>query len=188
MEFVDNMTANDHTSILLLSIGNGCCIDVWVRMVWIPGPVLSFNLSGRVYKMIPIQTLAAAERLDLHLVRKGNTSKTAFQLYFTVRLLLNCYFFIKYIYIYSNILKDICVINKIKMHHHCHVPPPQWMNDIESDPMYRSWPSGIQELLRATFPGVIRQIRRNFFNLVRSPTTASCRSTALKRCCRGNAA
>ncbi|KAG7282919.1 hypothetical protein CRUP_018419 [Coryphaenoides rupestris] len=42
------------------------------------------------------------------------------------------------------------------------------MNDIESDPMYRSWPSGIQELLRATFPGVIRQIRRNLFNLVRS--------------------
>lgn len=32
--------------------------------------------------------------------------------------------------------------------------------------MYRSWPTGVQELLRATFPGVIRQIRRNFFNLV----------------------
>lgn len=32
--------------------------------------------------------------------------------------------------------------------------------------MYRSWPAGVQELLRATFPGVIRQIRRNFFNLV----------------------
>ncbi|KAJ3592196.1 hypothetical protein NHX12_007324 [Muraenolepis orangiensis] len=45
-------------------------------------------------------------------------------------------------------------------------PAIMWMNDIESDPMYRSWPSGIQELLRATFPGVIRQIRRNFFNLV----------------------
>ncbi|CAG05920.1 unnamed protein product, partial [Tetraodon nigroviridis] len=42
----------------------------------------------------------------------------------------------------------------------------QWMNDIENDPAYRSWPSGVQELLRATFPGVIRQIRRNFFNLV----------------------
>lgn len=45
----------------------------------------------------------------------------------------------------------------------------QWMNDIENDPAYRSWPSGVQELLRATFPGVIRQIRRNFFNLVSSP-------------------
>ncbi|KAG1946091.1 UDP-glucose:glycoprotein glucosyltransferase [Pimephales promelas] len=41
-----------------------------------------------------------------------------------------------------------------------------WVNDIEKDSMYRHWPSSLQELLRATFPGVIRQIRRNFFNLV----------------------
>ncbi|KAK3569395.1 hypothetical protein QTP86_027811 [Hemibagrus guttatus] len=41
-----------------------------------------------------------------------------------------------------------------------------WVNDIETDSMYRNWPSSIQELLRATFPGVIRQIRRNFFSLV----------------------
>ncbi|XP_060731662.1 UDP-glucose:glycoprotein glucosyltransferase 2 isoform X3 [Tachysurus vachellii] len=41
-----------------------------------------------------------------------------------------------------------------------------WINDIETDSTYRNWPSSIQELLRATFPGVIRQIRRNFFNLV----------------------
>ncbi|XP_075896251.1 UDP-glucose:glycoprotein glucosyltransferase 2 isoform X2 [Nelusetta ayraudi] len=45
-------------------------------------------------------------------------------------------------------------------------PAIMWLNDIENDPAYRSWPSGVQELLRATFPGVIRQIRRNFFNLV----------------------
>ncbi|XP_030613606.1 UDP-glucose:glycoprotein glucosyltransferase 2 isoform X4 [Archocentrus centrarchus] len=45
-------------------------------------------------------------------------------------------------------------------------PAIMWMNDIENDLMYRSWPTGVQELLRATFPGVIRQIRRNFFNLV----------------------
>ncbi|XP_056145798.1 UDP-glucose:glycoprotein glucosyltransferase 2 [Lampris incognitus] len=45
-------------------------------------------------------------------------------------------------------------------------PAIMWVNDIENDPMYHSWPSGVQELLRATFPGVIRQIRRNFFNLV----------------------
>ncbi|XP_041856993.1 UDP-glucose:glycoprotein glucosyltransferase 2 isoform X2 [Melanotaenia boesemani] len=45
-------------------------------------------------------------------------------------------------------------------------PAILWMNDIENDHMYRSWPTGVQELLRATFPGVIRQIRRNFFNLV----------------------
>ncbi|KAL6485212.1 hypothetical protein MHYP_G00072570 [Metynnis hypsauchen] len=41
-----------------------------------------------------------------------------------------------------------------------------WINDIERDSTYRDWPSSLQELLRATFPGVIRQIRRNFFNLV----------------------
>nr|XP_061799479.1 UDP-glucose:glycoprotein glucosyltransferase 2-like [Nerophis lumbriciformis] len=45
-------------------------------------------------------------------------------------------------------------------------PAIMWMNDIENDPMYSSWPAGVQELLRTTFPGVIRQIRRNFFNLV----------------------
>ncbi|XP_061579421.1 UDP-glucose:glycoprotein glucosyltransferase 2 isoform X2 [Cololabis saira] len=45
-------------------------------------------------------------------------------------------------------------------------PAIMWMNDIENDHMYQSWPSSVQELLRATFPGVIRQIRRNFFNLV----------------------
>uniref|UniRef100_A0AAR2JMD2 UDP-glucose ceramide glucosyltransferase-like 1 n=1 Tax=Pygocentrus nattereri TaxID=42514 RepID=A0AAR2JMD2_PYGNA len=41
-----------------------------------------------------------------------------------------------------------------------------WINDIERDSTYRDWPSSLQELIRATFPGVIRQIRRNFFNLV----------------------
>ncbi|XP_059502942.1 UDP-glucose:glycoprotein glucosyltransferase 2 [Stegostoma tigrinum] len=42
----------------------------------------------------------------------------------------------------------------------------QWMNDLERDQKYHSWPSSYQELLRPTFPGVIRQIRRNIFNLV----------------------
>ncbi|XP_078077778.1 UDP-glucose:glycoprotein glucosyltransferase 1 isoform X2 [Mustelus asterias] len=41
-----------------------------------------------------------------------------------------------------------------------------WINDLERDQKYRSWPSSYQELLRPTFPGVIRQIRRNFFNLI----------------------
>uniref|UniRef100_W5MD03 UDP-glucose ceramide glucosyltransferase-like 1 n=1 Tax=Lepisosteus oculatus TaxID=7918 RepID=W5MD03_LEPOC len=45
-------------------------------------------------------------------------------------------------------------------------PAIMWVNDIEKDHIYRTWPSSCQELLRATFPGVIRQIRRNFFNLV----------------------
>nr|XP_014348824.1 PREDICTED: UDP-glucose:glycoprotein glucosyltransferase 2 [Latimeria chalumnae] len=41
-----------------------------------------------------------------------------------------------------------------------------WINDLEKDLKYRSWPSSCQELLRPTFPGALRQIRRNFFNLV----------------------
>ncbi|MBN3318664.1 UGGG1 glucosyltransferase, partial [Atractosteus spatula] len=45
-------------------------------------------------------------------------------------------------------------------------PAIMWVNDIEKDHIYQTWPSSCQELLRATFPGVIRQIRRNFFNLV----------------------
>ncbi|KAI5628521.1 UDP-glucose:glycoprotein glucosyltransferase 2 isoform X3 [Silurus asotus] len=45
-------------------------------------------------------------------------------------------------------------------------PAIMWVNDIETDSTYRNWPSSIQELLRASFPGVIRQVRRNLFSLV----------------------
>uniref|UniRef100_A0AAX7SCQ7 UDP-glucose ceramide glucosyltransferase-like 1 n=1 Tax=Astatotilapia calliptera TaxID=8154 RepID=A0AAX7SCQ7_ASTCA len=41
-----------------------------------------------------------------------------------------------------------------------------WINNLETDYRYSSWPSNVQELLRPTFPGVIRQIRKNFHNLV----------------------
>lgn len=41
-----------------------------------------------------------------------------------------------------------------------------WLNGIETDRRYSTWPSSYQELLRPAFPGVIRQIKRNFFNLV----------------------
>ncbi|KAL4624741.1 UDP-glucose:glycoprotein glucosyltransferase 1 isoform X2 [Arapaima gigas] len=41
-----------------------------------------------------------------------------------------------------------------------------WINNLETDSRYASWPSNVQELLRPTFPGVIRQIRKNFHNLV----------------------
>uniref|UniRef100_A0A8C9Y009 UDP-glucose ceramide glucosyltransferase-like 1 n=1 Tax=Sander lucioperca TaxID=283035 RepID=A0A8C9Y009_SANLU len=43
-----------------------------------------------------------------------------------------------------------------------------WINNLETDHRYSSWPYNVQELLRPTFPGVIRQIRKNFHNLVRS--------------------
>ncbi|CAH2246338.1 UDP-glucose:glyco glucosyltransferase 1 isoform X2 [Pelobates cultripes] len=41
-----------------------------------------------------------------------------------------------------------------------------WVNNLEIDSRYNSWPSSVQELLRPTFPGVIRQIRKNFHNFV----------------------
>ncbi|KAM6293155.1 UDP-glucose:glycoprotein glucosyltransferase 2 isoform 3-T6 [Porphyrio hochstetteri] len=41
-----------------------------------------------------------------------------------------------------------------------------WVNDIEQDLSYSTWPASYQELLKPTFPGVIQQIRRNLYNLV----------------------
>ncbi|CAB1327916.1 unnamed protein product [Coregonus sp. 'balchen'] len=45
-------------------------------------------------------------------------------------------------------------------------PAINWINNLETDSRYGSWPYNVQELLRPTFPGVIRQIRKNFHNLV----------------------
>ncbi|XP_028131393.1 UDP-glucose:glycoprotein glucosyltransferase [Diabrotica virgifera virgifera] len=41
-----------------------------------------------------------------------------------------------------------------------------WINDIEQDPKYARWSSSLMELLRPTFPGMLRQVRRNLYNLV----------------------
>lgn len=41
-----------------------------------------------------------------------------------------------------------------------------WINDIEQDVQYRRWPSSVMDLLRPTFPGMLRNIRKNVFNLV----------------------
>ncbi|KAM8819785.1 UDP-glucose:glycoprotein glucosyltransferase 2 [Eudromia elegans] len=41
-----------------------------------------------------------------------------------------------------------------------------WVNNIEKDHSYRTWPASYQELLKPAFPGVIQQIRRNLYNLV----------------------
>lgn len=56
----------------------------------------------------------------------------------------------------------------------------QWVNDIETDKQYRRWSSSVMELLRPTFPGMLRSVRKNLYNLVRSsilllgwPTLAS---------------
>lgn len=41
-----------------------------------------------------------------------------------------------------------------------------WINDIEHDSQYSRWSSSVMELLKPTFPGMLRQVRRNLFNLV----------------------
>lgn len=41
-----------------------------------------------------------------------------------------------------------------------------WFNDLESDERYRRWPSSYMELLRPTYPGMLRNLRRNIYNYV----------------------
>ena len=52
-----------------------------------------------------------------------------------------------------------------------------WVNDLEKDKMYQGWPEGVMEILRPTFPGMMRSVRKNFFNLVIicDPSKAKCR-------------
>ncbi|XP_075236839.1 UDP-glucose-glycoprotein glucosyltransferase isoform X2 [Lycorma delicatula] len=42
----------------------------------------------------------------------------------------------------------------------------QWVNDIETDKQFRRWSVSLLDLLRPTFPGMLRSIRRNLYNLV----------------------
>jgi UDP-glucose:glycoprotein glucosyltransferase len=41
-----------------------------------------------------------------------------------------------------------------------------YVNDIENDRMYRNWPGSIQDLLRPTYPGMLRNVRKNLYHLV----------------------
>lgn len=41
-----------------------------------------------------------------------------------------------------------------------------WINDMENDAQYKRWPSSVLDLLRPTFPGMMRNVRKNIFNLV----------------------
>lgn len=41
-----------------------------------------------------------------------------------------------------------------------------WANDIEVDKEYRRWGTSMMDLLRPTFPGMMRSVRKNFFNLI----------------------
>ncbi|XP_012274348.1 UDP-glucose:glycoprotein glucosyltransferase isoform X2 [Orussus abietinus] len=54
-----------------------------------------------------------------------------------------------------------------------------WINDIENDARYSRWSPYLNELLRPTFPGTLRNIRRNMYNLVLIIDPLSETSTAL---------
>ncbi|XP_032082255.1 UDP-glucose:glycoprotein glucosyltransferase 2 isoform X2 [Thamnophis elegans] len=41
-----------------------------------------------------------------------------------------------------------------------------WVNNLERDAMYNKWPSSFQELLKPAYAGMMRQIRRNLYNMV----------------------
>ncbi|XP_052737381.1 UDP-glucose:glycoprotein glucosyltransferase [Bicyclus anynana] len=41
-----------------------------------------------------------------------------------------------------------------------------WLNDLEVDERYRRWPSSFMDLLRPTYPGMLRNMRRNIYNYV----------------------
>ena len=42
----------------------------------------------------------------------------------------------------------------------------QWVNNLEKDSKYAHWPRNVQEILRPTYPGMMRSIKKNFFHLV----------------------
>ena len=42
----------------------------------------------------------------------------------------------------------------------------QWLNNLEKDSKYSQWSKSMQEILRPTYPGMMRSIGKNFFNLV----------------------
>ncbi|KAJ2964307.1 hypothetical protein NQZ79_g834 [Umbelopsis isabellina] len=41
-----------------------------------------------------------------------------------------------------------------------------WWNDIETDERYSDWPDNLFELLKPTYPGQLRTIRKNIFNIL----------------------
>ncbi|KAL4715230.1 hypothetical protein ACJJTC_007812 [Scirpophaga incertulas] len=50
-----------------------------------------------------------------------------------------------------------------------------WLNDLETDDKYRRWPSSFMDLLRPTYPGMLRNLRRNIYNyaIIIDPTSLS---------------
>ncbi|XP_021356134.1 UDP-glucose:glycoprotein glucosyltransferase 1-like isoform X2 [Mizuhopecten yessoensis] len=41
-----------------------------------------------------------------------------------------------------------------------------YLNDLESDRKYKNWPSSVQDILRPTFPGMLRHVAKNLFHMV----------------------
>ncbi|XP_066143458.1 UDP-glucose:glycoprotein glucosyltransferase [Euwallacea fornicatus] len=41
-----------------------------------------------------------------------------------------------------------------------------WLNDIETDSKFKYWSPSLMDLLRPTYPGMLRQVRKNLYNLV----------------------
>lgn len=41
-----------------------------------------------------------------------------------------------------------------------------WINDLEVDKEYKRWGGSVMDMLRPTFPGMMRSVRKTFFNLV----------------------
>ena len=41
-----------------------------------------------------------------------------------------------------------------------------WVNNLEKDKQYAQWPRSVTDLLQPTFPGMLRYVRKNLFNLV----------------------
>lgn len=42
----------------------------------------------------------------------------------------------------------------------------QYINDLETDEKYKGWPDRTQDILRPTYPGMLRHVAKNFFNLI----------------------
>lgn len=54
-----------------------------------------------------------------------------------------------------------------------------WINDLERDKLYKGWPESVNEMLRPTFPGMMRSVRKNFFNIVILCDPSKAKSRAL---------
>ena len=40
-----------------------------------------------------------------------------------------------------------------------------YINDLEKDPQYAQWPGQLHELLRPSYPGMLKQLRKNLYNV-----------------------